>query len=356
MAPNKLPKTMKGIVLEEFGANPIVKELPIPKPRYNEVLVKIEYASLNPMDLSFIKGYYSSVKKLPVTIGFEGCGTVVASGGGFYGWTLVGKKVAIYVQRSPNGCFAEYATTNVFQVCPVPDDCSFEEAASGLVNPMTVALMHKKTLERKVKAVVSNPAASALGRMLQRYFRLHGIPVINIVRRQEQLDMLKKEENAEYVLNTEDPNFEEDLKNLSAKLNATISFDAVGGPVCGRILKCMPNGSTAYVYGNLSMKSSEVTQNDLIFKKKKIKGFWLINQLKKVSVLEGYRLIKKVGGLYKGILSTKFTHKYPLEKLDEAVKHYLKNMSEGKILLTANVKEIEEIPYPYPNSQPQARL
>lgn len=71
--------------------------------------------------------------------------------------------------------------------------------------------------------------------------------------------MLKKEENAEYVLNTEDPNFEEDLKNLSAKLNATISFDAVGGPVCGRILKCMPNGSTAYVYGNLSMKSSEVT-------------------------------------------------------------------------------------------------
>lgn len=124
---------------------------------------------------------------------------------------------------------------------------------------MTVALMHKKTLDRKVKAVISNPAASALGRMLLRYFRYHGIPVINIVRRQEQMDMLKQEDNAEYVLNTEDPNFETDLKNLSEKLHATISFDAVGGPVCGRIIKCMPNGSTAYVYGNLSMKSSEVT-------------------------------------------------------------------------------------------------
>lgn len=77
----KIPKTMMALVLEEFGATPVLKEVPVPKPRYNEVLVKIEYAPLNPMDLSFLKGYYSSVKKLPVTIGFEGSGTVVASGG-----------------------------------------------------------------------------------------------------------------------------------------------------------------------------------------------------------------------------------------------------------------------------------
>jgi len=76
-----LPKTMKALVLEEFGGTPILKDVPVPKPKYNEVLIKIEYAPLNPMDLSFLKGYYSSVKKLPVTIGFEGCGTVVASGG-----------------------------------------------------------------------------------------------------------------------------------------------------------------------------------------------------------------------------------------------------------------------------------
>ena len=76
-----LPKTMKALVLEEFGGTPTLKDVPVPKPKYNEVLIKIEYAPLNPMDLSFLKGYYSSVKKLPVTIGFEGCGTVVASGG-----------------------------------------------------------------------------------------------------------------------------------------------------------------------------------------------------------------------------------------------------------------------------------
>jgi NADPH2:quinone reductase len=45
------------------------------------VLIKIECSPLNPMDLSFIKGSYSSVKKLPATPGFEASGTVVASGG-----------------------------------------------------------------------------------------------------------------------------------------------------------------------------------------------------------------------------------------------------------------------------------
>lgn len=95
------------------------------------------------------------------------------------------------------------------------------------------------------------------------------------------------------------------------------------------------------------MKSSEVTQNDLIFKKKKIKGFWLINQMKKISMLEGFRLMRKVGGLYKGILSTKFVKKYPLSMLDEAVKYYLKNMSEGKVIITHKVLEVEDIVHNY---------
>lgn len=76
-----IPKTMKALVLEEYGQPLKLKEVPVPKPRKNEVLVKVECSPLNPMDLSFIKGSYSSAKKLPATPGFEGSGVVVASGG-----------------------------------------------------------------------------------------------------------------------------------------------------------------------------------------------------------------------------------------------------------------------------------
>ena len=80
----------------------------------------------------------------------------------------------------------------------------------------------------------------------------------------------------------------------------------------------------------------------------------MINQLKKVGMIEGFRLMKKVGGLYKGVLSTKFVKKYPLTHLDEAIKYYLKNMSEGKVILTTKVTQVEDIPYT-PNV-PRAKL
>ncbi len=51
----------------------------------------------------------------------------------------------------------------------------------------------------KTPCVVNTAAASALGRMMIRYFRTNGIKVINIVRRKEQVDILKSE-GAEFIL------------------------------------------------------------------------------------------------------------------------------------------------------------
>ena len=72
-------------------------------------------------------------------------------------------------------------------------------------------------------------------------------------------------------------------------------------------------------------------------------------------MIEGFRLIKKVGGLYKGVLSTKFVKKYPLTHLDEAIKYYLKNMSEGKVILTNSVTEVEDM-IKSPNAAPTPKL
>lgn len=56
-----------------------------------------------------MKGYYSSVKKLPVTLGSEGAGVVVDTGSDPYAKSLLGKKVSILVEKGQHGCFAEYA-------------------------------------------------------------------------------------------------------------------------------------------------------------------------------------------------------------------------------------------------------
>jgi len=146
---------------------------------------------------------------------------------------------------------------------------------------------------------------------------------------------------------TDDEHFEDELRTLAKKLDATVSYDAVGGPLAGIILKNMPDGSTSYIYGNLSMKNSEASQFDLIFKKKKIKGFWLSTQLKRITKEELLDMYKTIGPFYKDVLGTKYTKKYPLAMVSEATRFYLKHMSDGKILLTNNVTQIEDVAYPY---------
>lgn len=85
-----IPEKMKALVLEKYGVPPKCLELPVPKPEGTQILVRIEVAPLNPADLSHMKGYYSSTKELPVTIGLEGAGVVVDAGTDSYARSLIG--------------------------------------------------------------------------------------------------------------------------------------------------------------------------------------------------------------------------------------------------------------------------
>lgn len=71
----------------------------------------------------------------------------------------------------------------------------------SFVNPLTALAMLEKTKSGSHKAIIHTAAASSLGRMLNRLFNDAEIPIINVVRREEQVELLKKE-GAKYVLNS----------------------------------------------------------------------------------------------------------------------------------------------------------
>jgi len=124
------------------------------------VLIKVESAPINPSDLGFLRGSYSSGKKLPTTPGFEGSGTVVLNGGGIMGWALVGKKVAVAASGGEFGTYAEYCVADAASVISVPPELTFNEAACTFVNPLTVIAFCEIAKEHKVKFVVHSAAAS----------------------------------------------------------------------------------------------------------------------------------------------------------------------------------------------------
>jgi len=72
--------------------------------------------------------------------------------------------------------------------------------------------------------------------MVIQLFKEAKVPLINVVRKQEQVDLLKNDYGAEYVLNSSDANFDKDLYELSTKLSCKVAFDAIAGESTGQIL------------------------------------------------------------------------------------------------------------------------
>ena len=327
-------KTMKAVVLEDFKSPLVIKEIDIPQLKSGQVLIKVEAAPINPADNAFLKGKYPTKRKDPVVPGIEGCGRVIQSGGGLMGWSLVGKKVAFVSHNALPGTWAEYCVTNALSCITLDDKISSVEGCLAMVNPATTYLAYQKIVKKDGhKGVITTAGASAMGKMVYRYFQeTNKIPAVSVVRREEQVEMLKKE-GFENVLNSNDENFEERVKELCKKFNITALFDCVAGEVCGKILKNMPKKSIAYVYGSLSLKNCVIDPMDFIANDKQLTGIYAGDLLAESSMFRKIRMSSAVQSLIGTSFKTTVNKSFPLEEINEAVAFYKKNMTAGKIII-----------------------
>jgi NADPH:quinone reductase len=217
-------------------------------PKAGQVLIKVEASPINPSDLGLLfasadteNASYSPgkvVAKMPdnatramkarhgvaMPAGNEAAGTVVASGEGAE--ALMGKRVACV----PGTAYGSYAYA---------DAASAEQAASSFVNPMT-ALGFVETMRMEgYTGIVHAAAASNLGQMLVKICLEDGVPLVNIVRSEEQVALLKGL-GATHVLNMTDADFMPKLIDAIAETKAMIGFDPIGGgTLAGQILTAM---------------------------------------------------------------------------------------------------------------------
>ena len=185
-------KKMKSVIYKAKGEIDYAADLmDIPKPGPGEVLIKVECAVINPSDLYMMQGNYSGTFSYPLTPGSEASGTVVAYGGGWMAWWLMGKRVGFTRKAekgghfSVGGSYAEYVVTTAYQCVELDRDASWEQGAGSFVNPLTAVGLLDRCKQLKAKAVIQTGAASKLGRMIIKVFKENGIPLVNIERRQE---------------------------------------------------------------------------------------------------------------------------------------------------------------------------
>ena len=159
---------MREVLLKEKGVIDI-DSVPIPKPKHGEVLIKVECAIINPYDLQFMSGLYKGDYEFPLVAGSEGSGTVIASGGGLYAWSMLGKRVTftknfeVEGKYTQHGAFAEYICTNAWNCIPLANDMTFEKGAGGVVLPLTIVGLLERCQALKAKAVIISAANSQVG-------------------------------------------------------------------------------------------------------------------------------------------------------------------------------------------------
>lgn len=329
---------MRALELRVYDGRPesvTVVDRPAPKPGPGEVLVRVAASPINPSDLAFMNGLYGFTKPLPTIPGFEGSGTVIDAGSGLMPRYLKGKRVACTAAdpKISGGMWAEYVVTSAQLCVPLSKDVSLDQAAMLLVNPITAWAMVEIARREHHRAIVQTAAASALGRMVIRLGRRFGIPVINIVRRPEQVELLKKD-GADHILDSSCSSFDADLRKSTRELGATMGLDAVSGELTARVLRAQPKHSRMLVYGALSLAAVQVDPGSLIFEDKKLEGFWLSAWLAGQSFFRKLRLSRQIQSLLSSDLKSEIREKVPLENAASAIQEYAKNMTAGKILIT----------------------
>jgi len=224
-----IPALMRAVQVDEPKGKLTWREIPVPRPQPGQVLIRMAAAPINPSDIGALSGLsYSGERKYPFTPGMEGSGTVVAAGGGVLPRLLNGRRVACAALTSGNGTWAEYMVTAAQLCVPLKGKVSLEQGATLLINPLSALAIFEIAKHGRHRAIVSTAAASALGGMILRLGKRRGIPIIHIVRREAPADLVR-ERAGEYVLNSSDENFVEQLRTTARKLQATLLLDAIGG-------------------------------------------------------------------------------------------------------------------------------
>ncbi|HDR67964.1 MAG TPA: alcohol dehydrogenase [Bacteroidaceae bacterium] len=330
--PENIPDFMMAVRQTSSGGKLTVEKVPVPVPGPGEVLVKMAAAPLNPSDISFIKGIYGKPDQFPFTPGFEGSGIVVAAGKGFLPQIRNGKKVACSIQQGRDGTWAGYMVTSATNCVPLSHNIDLDQGAMWLVNPMTAMALVEIALREKHRAIVNNAAASALGKMLVSITEDYHLPLINIVRKKAQEEILKRK-GAKYILNSERKDFRDVLHQMSRALNATLFLDAIGGEAGSLFIEISPPESKIIAYAKLSGKNIEVDSRFLLRENKVLEGFQLGNYLKSKNMVQKIRLVNRVKKFMKKGHEISIQKTFPLQEINRAIELYTKNMSAGKVLL-----------------------
>ena len=242
---------MRAIQIDEFGGPEklVAKDIPMPTPEENEVVVKLEYSGINYMDVYMRNGSYAKSHTyqtpLPMTVGMEGAGTIHSIGKNVEGFKL-GERVAYCLSR---GSYAEYAAVPAWRLVKIPATVNSSNAAALMLQGLTAHYLTNSAYPLKAKdSCLIHAGAGGVGQLAIQLAKLKGATVITTVGSEEKVEIAKKL-GADHTILYREVDFQKEVMRITENQGVNVVYDSVGKDTIDRSIRCLQKRGLCVMFG-----------------------------------------------------------------------------------------------------------
>jgi NADPH2:quinone reductase len=323
---------MKAIQIKQTGGPEVMElaDLPIPQPKSNEAVVKIQAAGVNFIDVYNREGRYKA--PLPFVLGQEAAGVVSAVGSDVRE-VAFGDRVAYTMAL---GSYAEYAAVPADRLVKIPAGVGEREAAAAMLQGMTAHYLSHDTYPlRKGETALIHAAAGGVGLLLVQMAHNIGARIIATVSTEEKAKLARAAGADEIILYTQS-DFEAETKRLTAGKGVDVVYDSVGKTTFEKGLNLLRPRGMMVLYGGSSgavppFDPITLTQKGSLYLTRPSLGHYIIT---------AQELQRRAGAVFgmirEGKLKLRIEHVYPLAQAAQAHRDLEGRKTTGKLLLLPN--------------------
>ena len=320
---------MKAIRVRASGGPEVLRleEIPAPTPGPGQVLVQVEAAGVNFIDVYQRTGQYPVPP--PFTPGQEAAGRVTAAGAGVT-HPKVGDRVAY---TGVLGAYADYAVVPADRVVALPDGVSPKQGAAAMLQGMTAHYLATTLYPlRPGDTCLVHAAAGGVGLLLCQIAKLRGARVLGTVSTREKAELARGAGADEVILYTEQ-DFEAEVKRLTGGAGVQVVYDSVGRSTFEKGLNCLARRGLMVLFGQSSgpvgpLDPQVLNQRGSLFLTRPTLAHYIASRAE----LEA-RAADVLGWIASGTLRLRVAHAFPLADAAEAHRQLEGRKTTGKVLL-----------------------
>ena len=249
----------KKIVITKLGGPEVLKHIDYELPsNLSNSMVRIRQTSigLNYIDTYHRTGVYPLPLDFPFCPGLEAAGDIIEIGSEVKNFK-VGDRVA-YSFSPPLGAYCEIRDFEADKIVKLPDYISNDEAASILLQGMTVEYLFERLYKLKKNEIfLFHAAAGGVGLIACQWANSLGAKMIGTVSNEEKSQLAKKN-GCEYIINYKNENVFEKVSNITNKKLVNVVYDAVGKDTFDTSIKCLTFRGLLVSFGQSSGMVKEV--------------------------------------------------------------------------------------------------